>query len=109
MSVQGQTVLVVGGSSGLGRATAQAFLDAGATVWIASRDAAKLDAAKALLKGGDRLRTLTLDMTDAAQVAELADRIPEPLDHLVISASQAAHGAFADLEIGAVEAMFASK
>ncbi|MEM9435639.1 MAG: SDR family oxidoreductase [Pseudomonadota bacterium] len=109
MSFEGHKVLVVGGSSGLGRATAKAFLDAGATVWIASRDTEKLEAAKRLLGGGDRLYALTLDMTDADQVARLHESFPDGLDHLVISASQAAHGSFANLDVSAVEAMFASK
>lgn len=109
MSLTGQKVLVVGGSSGLGRATAKAFLAAGAEVWIASRDAAKLNAATGLLGGGDRLHALTLDMTDAGQVERLPKALPERLDHIVISASQAAHGAFADLAPDKVEAMFVSK
>ncbi|MEM8555172.1 MAG: SDR family oxidoreductase [Pseudomonadota bacterium] len=109
MSFQGQKVLVVGGSSGLGRATAKAFLDAGAEVWIASRNAEKLDQAAQLLGAGDRLHRFTLDMTDPDQVARLPSEFPEGLNHLVISASQAAHGAFADLKVSAVEAMFASK
>ena len=109
MSFKGHKVLVVGGSSGLGRATAEAFLDAGAEVWIASRDTEKLEAAKRLLGGGDRLHAVTLDMTDADQVARLPESFPDGLDHLVISASQAAHGSFAVLDVSAVEAMFASK
>ncbi len=109
MSFQGQTVLIIGGSSGLGRATAQAFLDAGAEVWIASRNQAKLDAASKRLGGSDRLHSLTLDMTDADAVTALADQFRGGLDHLVISASQAAHGAFAELPVADVEAMFASK
>ncbi|MEM6891153.1 MAG: SDR family oxidoreductase [Pseudomonadota bacterium] len=109
MSFEDHSVLVVGGSSGLGRATAEAFLEAGAQVWIASRNARKLEAAKHLLSGDDRLHSLTLDMTDADQVARLADQLPNRLNHLVISGSQAAHGAFAELNFGSVEAMFASK
>ena len=109
MSFEGQRVLVVGGSSGLGRATAKAFLDAGAAVWIASRNEKKLADAVHLLNAGGRLHSLTLDMTVPDQVDELNARFPDGLDHLVISASQAAHGAFADLEVGEVEAMFASK
>ena len=109
MSFEGERVLVVGGSSGLGRATAQAFLDAGAEVWIASRSVEKLGQAARILGDGARLHRLALDMTDSDQVARLPAQLSEGLDHLVISASQAAHGAFVELDASAVEAMFASK
>ncbi|MEO1703875.1 MAG: SDR family NAD(P)-dependent oxidoreductase, partial [Pseudomonadota bacterium] len=109
MPLTGQTALVLGGSSGLGRATAKAFLEAGARVWIASRSSEKLDRAAAELSKIRPVQTLPLDMTDPVQVAALPDAFVGGLDHLVISASQAAHGAFAELAVERVEAMFASK
>ncbi|MEM7781261.1 MAG: SDR family oxidoreductase [Pseudomonadota bacterium] len=109
MSFADKNVLVLGGSSGLGRATAKAFLDAGAHVWLASRDAGKLKRTKDVFAAGDRLQTLQLDMTDRDQVAASPSQLPGGLDHLVISASQAAHGPFAELAVEEVEAMFASK
>ena len=109
MTFKGQNILVVGGSSGLGRATSAAFLDAGADVWIAGRNSGKLADAEEQLDSGDRLHSLELDMTDATAVAALPESLPDKLDHLVISASQAAHGPFADLHVDDVEAMFISK
>lgn len=109
MTFARQKVLIVGGSSGLGRAAAAAFLAEGADVCIASRSSEKLEDAARRLDGGDRLSTLAIDMNDPAEVAALADHFPDGLDHLVISASQAAHGAFADLSVDAVEVMVASK
>lgn len=109
MTFEGKRVLVIGGSSGLGRATAAAFLAEGAEVWIASRSEARLAETVARLGDEPRLKTLVLDMTDPDQVAALPGHFPDGLDHLVISASQAAHGAFADLAVSAVEAMVASK
>ena len=44
-SLQGQRVLVVGGSSGIGLAVAQQACEVGASVTIASRSMDKLDAA----------------------------------------------------------------
>ncbi|MDJ0993337.1 MAG: SDR family oxidoreductase [Dinoroseobacter sp.] len=109
MSFKDKKVFVVGGSSGLGRAVAKAFLETSSEVWIASRSVKKLDDAVDRLGGGDRLHALTLDMTIPNHVEQLATAFPEGLDHLVISASQAAHGGFADLAVSEVEAMFASK
>ena len=109
MSFQDKTVLVVGGSSGLGRAAAGAFLDASAEVWIASRSEEKLSKAVDQIGGGDRLHAMVLDMTNKDQVDRLRSQFPQGLDHLVISASSAAHGAFTDLAVEEVEAMFASK
>jgi len=105
----GQRVLVVGGSSGLGRACAKAFLQEDAEVWIASRSSEKLRDAVNLLGAPERLHPVTVDMTDPDDIEQLPERLPDGLDHLVISASQAAHGAFADLPVAQVEAMFASK
>jgi Dehydrogenases with different specificities (related to short-chain alcohol dehydrogenases) len=42
-SVEGKTVVVTGGSRGIGRMIAQGFVDAGARVYIASRKAAELE------------------------------------------------------------------
>src|ERR1700712_4134090 len=67
--------LVVGGSSGIGLATAQLLAAEGASVTIASRSRDKLDAAVATL-GGDATAA-TLDTGDEAAVAGFfADRAP---------------------------------
>ncbi|GIH24306.1 3-oxoacyl-ACP reductase [Acrocarpospora phusangensis] len=44
-SVAGKTVVVTGGSRGIGRMIASGFLDAGATVYISARKKSELDAA----------------------------------------------------------------
>ncbi|WP_417684841.1 SDR family oxidoreductase [Roseibium sp.] len=75
MSVTGQTVLVTGASSGIGRATAQAFLKAGAKVVLTGRRADRLEeAAKAA--GGDSL-CVPCDVSDAGQVDALFAAIKE--------------------------------
>ncbi|WP_236596406.1 SDR family NAD(P)-dependent oxidoreductase, partial [Burkholderia sp. E168m30] len=63
--LHGKTVLVVGGSSGIGAATAAAFARRGARVTIASRDPRRFDI-DAL--PGAHVRTETLDITDTADV-----------------------------------------
>jgi NAD(P)-dependent dehydrogenase (short-subunit alcohol dehydrogenase family) len=76
--MQGQRVLVVGASEGIGLAVAQAAAQAGAAVTIAGRHQDKLDAAAA----GSELATLRLDAGDEAGVAAYFAAC-EPWDHLV--------------------------
>lgn len=84
MSLLGhQHVVVIGGSSGMGLATAVAAAREGATVTIVGRDEAKLAAAAALI--GIRAQTRVLDITDEAGVAAFFDSM-ESIDHLVMTA-----------------------
>lgn len=77
-----RTVLITGGSSGIGLETARAFIEAGDDVHIASRSADKLAAAKAALGPAT---THELDVTDQDAVEALVDELG-PLDVLVASA-----------------------
>ena len=58
----GRTYLVTGGSRGLGRATAQAMVDAGANVVVVGRDADRLDQAVTAL--GPRAAACAGDLAD---------------------------------------------
>ena len=84
MRFDGTRVVITGGSSGIGLATARAFLAEGATVSIAGRDAGKLaDAARTL--NSPRLTTHKADVTDESQVRRLFATIGE-VDVLVNNA-----------------------
>jgi NAD(P)-dependent dehydrogenase (short-subunit alcohol dehydrogenase family) len=66
-AVQGKVVLVTGGSSGIGLATAHKLAEAGATTLICGRDPAKLAAARdAVLARGFALHTYQADLSDIA-------------------------------------------
>lgn len=106
MSLSGKTIVVVGGATGLGRATAELAAQDGAQVIIASRSAEKL--AKAAAEMGHGVDDRPVDMTDEAGVKAWAADLPE-IDYLVISASSAAHGPFATAETGPLRAMFDAK
>ncbi len=86
---QGKRVLVVGGSSGVGLATARRFAALGAHVTVASRSKEKIEAALATL--GDRATGQPLDITDNAAVEEFAASAGE-FDHVVISAADTPMG-----------------
>ena len=75
----GKTVLITGGGSGIGRATALAFASEGAAVAVAGRRREPLDQTVRLIKdAGGRASAVTADVsspTDAARlVAATADR-----------------------------------
>ncbi|WP_321966642.1 SDR family oxidoreductase [Burkholderia cepacia] len=107
MKLNDQRVLVVGGSSGIGEATARAFAEAGATVTIASRDAARLAASKDRIGYG--VSTGVMDITDDASVRAFLDSAGE-FDHVVVSAAQTATGPVRGLELddayGAMDSKF---
>ncbi len=105
MEIQGQIIAVVGGGSGIGKAIAARALIDGAEVIISSRDTTKLDAAVAEFGAGT---ALALDMTEPTSLRAWADALPH-LDHLVISASSAAHGPFSDLLEADLRSMFDAK
>lgn len=69
MKTSGNTILVSGGGSGIGLALAQRWHDAGNTVIVTGRNAAKLDGAVA---GRANMHAMTLDVTDAAAIAAFA-------------------------------------
>src|SRR6202012_651636 len=86
MSLASQRVVIIGGSSGMGLATARAAAAAGAVVTIASSNKGRLGAPLAELPGPGGGEVI--DTRDEASVADLFDRIGS-LDHLVYTAGDA--------------------
>ena len=89
MNVNG-TVVIIGGSSGIGLAVARRSLADRATVVIAGRSQERLGAARAELArtgpAAGRLVTFPADIGDLAQVTRLFDRVGA-LSHLVVTAA----------------------
>lgn len=83
-TLNGQRVLVIGGSSGIGEASAAMAGNAGAEVTIASRSSAKL--AAALTRLPTTVVATPLDVCDAAAV-EAFFASHEPWDHVVLAGS----------------------
>jgi NAD(P)-dependent dehydrogenase (short-subunit alcohol dehydrogenase family) len=86
MSLADQRVVIIGGSSGMGLATAHAAAAAGASVTIASSHRERLDAALAELP--DTCDGFVTDTRAEADVAALFERVGT-LDHLVYTAGDA--------------------
>lgn len=91
-----KNVLLIGGSSGLGEATAHAFADAGASVTIASRSADKLKAAAERI--GQGVSSVVLDTTDDAAVEAYFAKA-DAFDHVVVSAAQTPGGLVRELPL----------
>jgi len=69
-----RVVLVTGASSGIGRATAEAFLAHGARVVAVARDASRLQALGELPGGAERLLPIVADVTDPQAMEAMAAR-----------------------------------
>jgi NAD(P)-dependent dehydrogenase (short-subunit alcohol dehydrogenase family) len=65
-SLTDRAILITGGSSGIGLATAKLFLEEGAGVTISGRDAGKLEEARQALAGGGRVHAVSGDVSRVA-------------------------------------------
>lgn len=81
----GMTALVIGGSTGIGHATARLVLERGGTAVLVARDAAKLDVAVGTLAHVGDVRGERADITDRADRDRLAGTVG-PVDLLVNAA-----------------------
>jgi NAD(P)-dependent dehydrogenase (short-subunit alcohol dehydrogenase family) len=82
MSLTGKHIVIIGGSSGFGLATAKKAVAAGAEVVIASNSPAGLESAKAEL--GGKVRAFFVDVASDDSLKEFFEKIG-PFDHLVTS------------------------
>jgi NAD(P)-dependent dehydrogenase (short-subunit alcohol dehydrogenase family) len=81
-SVEGKTVVVTGGSRGIGRMIATGFVEAGATVYISSRKAAEVEKTAAELG----CVAVPADLSTAEGRDALVEAVGGPLDVLVNNA-----------------------
>ena len=76
--VRNKVVLITGGSSGIGLATAHKVAAAGATTIIIARDPEKLaEATKEIAAAGHEVVTYSADVSDGVQCAELVKKLVE--------------------------------
>lgn len=99
----GKVVVVTGGAGHLGRAESEGLAEQGATVVIASRDAAKCEAAAGEIarSTGARVVGMAVDIMDSATVEALYDKVCAEfgrIDVLVNNASMSTMGYFDALD-----------
>ena len=79
----GQTVVVVGGSAGIGLETARLARGEGADVVLTGRDPERLEQAASEVSARS---SAAFDADDAAAVKGFFDDLPAPIDHVLVSA-----------------------
>jgi NAD(P)-dependent dehydrogenase (short-subunit alcohol dehydrogenase family) len=92
MRFSGKTVLVIGGNSGIGLASAQRFASEGARVIIAGRDPATLASATAAV--GHGAAAVRVDVADMASLDHLMAEVRKRFDRLDVLFITAGIGAF---------------
>lgn len=93
MDLNNKKIIITGGSSGLGKATAKMLREAGAKVLITGRDQARLDAAAQEMD----CIPLQLEMTDYASLPAKAAKAVELLGGIDVLVNNAGLGDFATL------------
>ena len=87
MALEGKTVWITGGGTGIGKALGAAFMREGAQVVLSGRAANRIAEVAAEIGGG--VRAIPCDVSDANEVAAVTGRISElcgPIDILVNNA-----------------------
>ncbi|HEX8856790.1 MAG TPA: SDR family oxidoreductase [Thermoleophilaceae bacterium] len=78
----GQTVVVIGGSAGIGLETARRARAEGADVVLAARDPERLEQAA---RDVEARSTAAFDATDAAALKRFFGDLPAPIDHVMVT------------------------
>jgi len=92
---ENRVVVVTGGTSGIGLATAKAFVEAGAFVYITGRRQAALDAAVKAI--GGRITGVQGDMANLVDIDRLYDAVQQQHSHIDVIFANAGGGEFAAL------------
>ena len=95
----GQTLVVIGGSAGIGFETARRARAEGAKVILTGRNPERLSQAATELGA---TTTGAFDATDAASLEQFFRDLPNPIDHLMVTAGAPYYGRLADMDFAKV-------
>src|SRR5262247_3448202 len=93
--LHGQTVVVIGGSSGIGLETARLARAEGAEVILTARDADRLGRVGRELGA----RTAAFDATDFGRLGKFFDELPAPIDHVLVTGPGPYYAPLAELDL----------
>jgi NAD(P)-dependent dehydrogenase (short-subunit alcohol dehydrogenase family) len=91
----GQSVVVIGGSAGIGLETARRAGAEGAKLILTGRDAERLQRAASEVHA---LSTTAFDATDPALLKQFFRDLPAPIDHIMVTAGRPIYGRLIDLD-----------
>ncbi len=91
----GQAVVIIGGSAGIGLETARRARAAGAEVILTARNPARL--AEAAREVGAP-RTAVFDANDSASLEQFFDSLPDPIDHVLVTAGGPHYGPLLEMD-----------
>jgi NAD(P)-dependent dehydrogenase (short-subunit alcohol dehydrogenase family) len=94
----GQTVLVLGGSSGIGLETARRARQEGADLILTARDPDRLH--RVGIELGASISAFDLNESD--RLAQFFANLPGPVDHVLVSGAGPRYVSFAELDIGEI-------
>ena len=97
MDFTNKNVIITGGTTGIGLATAKAFISAGANVWITGRNAGNLQKAKEEINS-PKLTTVVSDTSKLAEISVLEQAFAESGNKLDVLFLNAAIGTFEPIE-----------
>lgn len=94
--LDGQIVVVIGGSAGIGLETARRARAEGASVVLTGRDPDRLERAATDLGA---LRSAAFDAADPAALERFFRDLPQPIDHVMVTAGRPFYGRLADIDV----------
>lgn len=97
MNFKNKNIVITGGSTGIGLATAKAFIDEGANVWITGRNAENLQKASEGINN-PKLKTIVSDTSNLADISILEKAIADSGSKLDVLFLNAGIGVFAPIE-----------
>jgi NAD(P)-dependent dehydrogenase (short-subunit alcohol dehydrogenase family) len=93
--LRGQTVIVIGGSAGIGLETARRARSEGANVILTGRNPERLQRAASELGA---LSTAAFDATDPGPLERFFQDVPAPIDHVMVTAGRPHYGRLVDMD-----------
>src|SRR6202521_2751537 len=91
----GQTVVVIGGSAGIGLETARRARAEGADVILTGRNPERLTQAA---RDVDAQRSAAFDVNDAAALENFFRDLPTPIDHVMVTAGGPTYGPLLEMD-----------